>query len=142
MILITTIAFNISIFKFPFYQHKDTIMKIEYPSFLQEPLNDSTLYEALCFYDVPNPKIVLAQAKLESGNFTSRLTKNNNNPFGLYNSKTKQFYHFKHWAYAVLFYKENISNKYKGGNYFKFLEDLGYAEDPLYNDKLKEIRYG
>lgn len=115
-----------------------TPIQAEYP-LSDLTLNDSTFLRVLHFYDIPCPYIVLQQAKLESGNFTSELCIAYNNPLGLYDCTNHRYKRFNSWIEAVLFYKNNISDKYTGGNYYKFLRQLGYAKDPEYIDKLKEI---
>lgn len=108
-------------------------------SFGKEELNDSILRVALKYYDIKCPNEVMAQVKLESGNYTSRIFKEYNNPLGLFNSKTKRFYKFRCWADALVFYARNINNKYKGGSYTQFLKELGYAEDKDYSWKIQNI---
>ena len=103
------------------------------------------LMEALEHYDVKHPKIVQAQAILETGNFTSEGYLMNNNLFGLYDSKRQRYYSFDHWISSVEAYVSMVQYKYKGGNdkppndYYKFLQDIGYAKDPYYINKVKEI---
>lgn len=108
-------------------------------SFLQGELNDSTLYLALQYYEIKHPRIVLAQAKLESGNYKSKHCINKNNLFGLYNSKKKRYYSFEHWSHSVLAYKNMVEYKYKGGDYYAFLVKISYASDPNYISKVKQI---
>lgn len=108
-------------------------------SFLQGELNDSTLYLALKYYEIKHPRIVLAQAKLESGNYKSKHCLNKNNLFGLYNSKKKRYYSFEHWSHSVKAYKNMVEYKYKGGDYYRFLDKVGYASDPNYISKVKQI---
>lgn len=109
-------------------------------SFLKEELNDSILYLALVHFEIKEPKIVLAQAKLESGNYTSSLFKENNNFLGLYNSKKKKYFKFDHWSECILAYKSMIEYKYREGeDYYQFLKRIGYAEDPNYTAKVKRI---
>ena len=109
-------------------------------SFLSKELNDSILYLALVHYEIKEPKIVLAQAKLESGNYTSELFKRKNNFLGLYNSRKRQYFKFDHWSECILAYKDMIEYKHKDGeDYYDFLERIGYAEDPSYIRKVREI---
>lgn len=109
-------------------------------TFLKEELNDSTLYEALVYYKVKHPRIVLAQAKLESGNFTSEYCINRNNFLGLYNSKKGAYYSFKHWTDCIQAYKEMVEYKHRDGeDYYDFLIRIKYASDPEYIDKVKLI---
>lgn len=113
--------------------------KVQDTSFLYKELNDSILYLALEYYDIKHPRIVLAQAKLETGNYTSGHCKKGNNLFGLYNSKKKEYFKFSHWRYSIEAYKNMIEYKYKDGSYYDFLHKLGYAEDPNYISKVKQI---
>lgn len=110
-------------------------------TFLQsKELNDSILYLALIHYDVKNPKTVLAQAKLESGNYTSNLYRVRNNFLGLYNSRKKEYFKFDHWTECIKGYKDMVEYKLRDGeDYYDFLLRIGYAEDPLYLDKIKRI---
>ena len=78
------------------------------------------------------PKVVLAQAILETGWFRSSLCRNRNNLFGLTNPYTGKYYEFGHWTESVRAYLTKVQYKYKGGNYLLWLRDIGYAEDPGY----------
>ena len=78
------------------------------------------------------PKVVLAQAILETGWFRSSLCRNRNNLFGLTNPHTGKYYEFGHWTESVRAYLTKVQYKYKGGNYLLWLRDIGYAEDPGY----------
>ena len=96
--------------------------------------------EALQYYKIEHPTIVKAQAILETGNFTSNLCIKNNNLFGLYDSKNKRYYSYNHWWESIEAYKELIQRKYDNSKYYyMFLEDIKYAKDKEYINKLKEI---
>lgn len=116
----------------------------EQPDFFSKSPQEG-LIEALEYYDVKHPKIVQAQAILETGNFTSEGCLMNNNLFGLYDSKRQRYYSFDHWISSVEAYVSMVQYKYKGDNdkppndYYKFLLDIGYAKDPHYINKVKEI---
>lgn len=115
-------------------------IRLEQPEFLDEELNDNTLFKALKYYNVEEPSIVLAQAKLESANYKSKLYKEKNNLFGLYNSKSQQYFTFEHWTDCIIAYKNMIQRRRKEGeDYYKFLQRIRYARDKEYIDKLKEI---
>ena len=86
---------------------------------------------------VPRPTIVLAQARLESGNFKSDFYLRTNNLFGL--KKGKKYASYKTWRDSIKDYKLRISARYQGGCYYTFLTMIGYAKDKEYNKKLKEI---
>ncbi|MBD5195062.1 MAG: glucosaminidase domain-containing protein [Bacteroidales bacterium] len=92
------------------------------PNLLREIKNNGIKY----------PKIVLAQAILETGWFKSSVCRNKNNLFGLTNPRTKTYYEFDHWTESVAAYYSKVQYKYKGGNYLLWLRDIGYAEDKGY----------
>lgn len=50
---------------------------------INKNLNHENLYNIILEYDVKYPDIAFAQALLESGNFTSKLCKTQNNLFGM-----------------------------------------------------------
>lgn len=124
----------------PVYQAKD-IVRLEQPEFLLSEEPDSALLvEALKYYDVKHPEIVYAQAILETGHFKSRVCKEYNNLFGLYDSKKGEYYKFNHWSESVVGYLNYIQNRYHPSNdYYIFLKDIRYAEDSMYVHKLKGI---
>lgn len=78
------------------------------------------------------PKIVLAQAILETGWFKSPVCRNKHNLFGLTNPRTGKYYEFNHWTESVRAYYSKVQYRYKGGNYLLWLKKIGYAEDPGY----------
>jgi hypothetical protein len=85
--------------------------------------------------------IVVKQAILETGWFTSYSCTHRNNLFGLTNGKTKQLFEFDHWRASCVGYRDMVQYKYKGGDYYQFLVDMHYASDPNYINKLKHIKY-
>ena len=96
--------------------------------------------EALIYYNIEHPTIVKAQAILETAHFTSNLCIKNNNLFGLYDSKNKKYYSYNHWWESIEAYKKLIQRKYNNSKYYyMFLEDIKYAKDKEYINKLKEI---
>jgi flagellum-specific peptidoglycan hydrolase FlgJ len=46
---------------------------------------------------------------------------------------------YRHWRESIRDYKERISSRYQGGDYFAFLRRIGYASDPNYIGKVKHI---
>lgn len=122
----------------PVIEVADTIIN-EQPKFFSQTPKEG-LEEALSYYGLKHKDIVYAQAILETGNFKSKVCKENNNLFGLYNSKKKRYCKFKHWAESVVAYKEWIQKKYQPpNNYYIFLENINYAEEKEYTRLLKEI---
>lgn len=116
-------------------------IKLEEPYFfLSDTPNDSLLLEALNYYNMQEPIIVLAQAKLETGDYKSYQCLVNNNLFGLFNSKTGNYFKFNHWTESIEAYKKYIEYKRRPNeNYYDFLNRIGYAEDTAYVNKLKFI---
>lgn len=82
--------------------------------------------------NIKYPKIVLAQAILETGWFKSAVCRNKHNLFGLTNPRTKDYYEFNHWTESVKAYYTKVQYRYKSGNYLLWLRDIGYAEDKGY----------
>ena len=101
------------------------------------PLTEKNLKKELIRQGVSHPNIVLAQAKLESNLGKSEVAKRTNNLFGLRNGK--RYRRFSHWTECVTAYKNLIQSKYEGGNYYAFLDKIGYAEDPSYTNKLRDM---
>ena len=90
------------------------------------------LYQEIIRNGIRHPKIVLAQAILETGWFRSKVCRNRNNLFGLIYPLTGQYFEFGHWTESVRAYYTKVQYRYKGGNYLVWLRDIGYAEDPNY----------
>ena len=87
---------------------------------------------------VPHPDIVLAQARLETGNFKSDLYKRTGNLFGI--KHDGRYAAYRHWRESIADYKKRISSRYKQGeNYYAFLRRINYAEDGNYFRKLDKI---
>ena len=87
--------------------------------------------------NVPHANIVLAQARLETGNFTSRRCKVDHNLFGI--KRGKRYAKYRRWQDSVADYKERISSRYVKGDYYAFLRKIGYASDPAYQSKVRNI---
>lgn len=90
------------------------------------------LYKEIIRNGILYPKIVLAQAILETGWFRSSVCRNKHNLFGLTNPRTGKYYEFNHWTESVKAYYTKVQYKYKGGNYLLWLDGIGYAEDSDY----------
>lgn len=97
------------------------------------------------------PDIVMAQAILESGHFTSGLFVNHKNPFGMMIAKKRPtlakkgaypFASYKEWKHSIMdyaYYQSVYMSKYTTeDSYLKRLGEV-YAEDPKYVSKLKTI---
>lgn len=105
------------------------------------------LYQEIIRNGIRHPKIVLAQAILETGWFRSPLCRNRHNLFGLTNPKTGKYYEFNHWTESVQAYYTKVQYRYGQKNrinssdvdYLKWLRDIGYAEDPRYVRELIKV---
>ena len=86
---------------------------------------------------IPHPTIVLAQARLETGNFKSDRCRRDHNLFGM--KRGCRYAKYDNWRESVKDYKQRISSRYKGGDYYTFLRRIGYASDPNYNKKVRHI---
>jgi uncharacterized FlgJ-related protein len=100
----------------------------------------------LDYYHVQCPDIVKTQIKHETGNLTSRICKEDKNLFGMnYPAKRKttaigKDIHkaiYPDWQRSIEDYKIFQNKYYKGGDYFLFLINQGYAEDKNYIKKLR-----
>lgn len=94
------------------------------------------------------PHIVMAQAKLETGNFTSKVFKENNNLFGMKESSIRittskgtenNHAYYNNWYESVLDYSfyqcRYLSNIQTEEQYLQYLGQ-SYAENPKYVDTL------
>ena len=97
------------------------------------------LYKEIIRNGILYPKIVLAQAILETGWFRSSVCRNKHNLFGLTNPRTGKYYEFNHWTESVRAYYTKVQYKYKGGNYLLWLDEIGYAEDPRYVREIIQV---
>ena len=114
--------------------NKRTSPKSELPE-----LTIPNVYAEIIRNGIRHPKIVLAQAILETGWFTSPVCRNKHNLFGLTNPRTGKYFEFGHWTESVRAYYTKVQYKYKDGNYLLWLRDIGYAEDPNYIHSLSRI---
>ena len=123
----------------------DTLELKEFCDVFDDDLSNLTienLYKTLDKYEVKFKKIVLAQALLETGNFTSPLCLQSHNLFGLRHPSDGSYYVFNSWEESVKAYKDDVQYKYVGGDYYAFLYRIGYAQDPNYTSKVMRIASG
>ena len=97
---------------------------------------------------IKHSEIVLKQAILETGHFSSDIFKENNNLFGMKEAKqrtttalgtNRNHAYYINWKASVVDYCLWQRRYYKSGDYYEFLESYGYAENKWYINKLKEI---
>ena len=102
-------------------------------------LVDSNVYREIVSNNIYHPDIVLAQAKLETGNYKSKVCTVYNNLFGL-RKPDGSYYKFNSWQESVKAYKDWVQNKYTPPNdYYDFLDSIRYAEDDSYINKLRDM---
>lgn len=104
-----------------------------------ESFSENNLIEFMMLIEIQYPEIVLAQAKLESGNFTSERFKKYNALFGFQTSDTN-IIKYKSWKESVIHYKAWQMKRLKSNeNYYDFLIRIKYASDSNYINKLKQF---
>ena len=87
---------------------------------------------------VKHADIVLRQAILETGWLScTKCSLKYNNLFGFWYKK--QYLKFDNWKESIAYYRRWQDRHFKGGDYYQFLVDRGYATDPEYINKLKSI---
>lgn len=146
IILILIMLFLIGYLFFKHSSSNEEISKfsIEKKSILLDTVRIETFTEAnLILYmkvlEIEYPNIVLAQAKLESANFTSNRFKQHNALFG-FQTSNDNIIKYKSWKQSVINYKNWQMRRLKDGeNYYDFLIRVKYSEDPNYINKLKQF---
>ena len=97
-----------------------------------------SVYSALVQSEIKHPQIVLKQVKLETGNLKcSKCSQDYNNLFGFFYKGA--YLKFDTWEESVAYYKRWQDKYYKGGDYYQFLINIGYATDKNYINKLKQL---
>jgi hypothetical protein len=104
----------------------------EYP----RELNAENLKFLIQNAGIQYPEIVFRQAIIETGNLScTNCSLDGNNLFGFrVGSGYKQY---NTWHSSVYDYAQWQREHYKGGDYYQFLLDVGYAQDSTYIEKLK-----
>lgn len=112
---------------------------------------ENVLVEEIDRLNLPFPHITLAQAKLESGNYSSRIFKESHNLFGMREAKVRinlavgtQYAHayYRNWRESLLdyaFWSATYAYKCKTEKQFYQLLEAQYAEAPNYVESLKRI---
>lgn len=83
-----------------------------------------------------HPYVVYAQARLESGNFTSAHYRNRNNCLGIYDSKRHCYAYFDSWIECLVAYRDRVQYKWPyvectDEEYLKWVCNMGYAANPV-----------
>lgn len=122
------------------FREKDEALAEEFPNFMkfEEPTVE-LVAEAIQYYDLQHPKIVLAQSIYETGWFKSKVCRERNNLFGIIDPKTGKYKRHLNWWESVEEYKNKIQYKYKGGDYYVFLNRIKYATSSKYISEIKKM---
>ena len=102
-------------------------------------LTPENVYAQLEKFGVQHPEVVLRQSILETGWYECEYCSlEHNNIFGF--RYKKKYLEFNNWVEAVKYYKKWQDKRYKGGDYYAFLKEVGYATSKTYISKLKSIK--
>lgn len=118
----------------------------------EESINDSILLEYCKYYGATYPEVLVAQAKLETGNYTSKVFKENNNLFGMkkvrvrinfQNGENNGYGTYFNWQLSIIdriFWDAvHYGDSYPSEDQYIDNLCLGYAEDVTYNQKVKNV---
>lgn len=135
----------------PTIQKVENVNKIVYSAVDDLPFNEDNLRAVIKRYGIRFPDIVMAQAKLETGHFTSKSFTKYNNLFGMKMAKSRltvarneRYGHasYEHWTYSVMDYalfQSTFARKIRTRKgYMRYL-GRNYASDERYIDKLTKL---
>lgn len=135
----------------PYINNVVKVNKIIYYAVDDLPFSEENLMIVIKRMGIRFPEIVLAQARLETGHFTSKSFVRHNNLFGMKLAKSRltvatgeSLGHAKydHWTYSVMDYalfQSTFARKIRTrSGYLKYLR-CNYAEDGSYVDKIVKI---
>ncbi len=117
----------------------------------EKEFSEEKLIEKIHRLNFKFPHIVLAQAKLESGNFKSAIFLENHNMFGMREARlranlakgtNRSHAYYDSWEDSLLdyalYYSTYLGRLRTESEYFQYLQQ-SYAEDPSYVKRLKEM---
>ena len=117
----------------------------------ENEFNEQRLIEKIKKLNLPYPHITLAQAKLETGDYSSKIFRENHNLFGMKEARVRinlaqgtQYNHayYNNWEESVLdysFWYASYARKCKTEDELFQLLDAQYAEATYYVQSLKQI---
>lgn len=124
---------------------KDSKISINFPKIeqvkdtLPELTLDNVLIEIIK-HDIKHPLIVLKQVIWETGWLKCKdCSLDSNNLCGM-GWDGSSYHTYNHWTESIEAYRIWQLKYYKEGDYYQFLEDIGYATDTNYINKLKSIQ--
>ena len=125
--------------------------KPKYIPKLDSTFSQEALVEYVYSLNVRFPHIILAQAHLESGKFTSRIFVNNNNLFGMRQARLRPttnkgsrngFAKYDHWRDSVMdyiLYYAVYMHRFKTEEAYYAYLDGSYADNPHYSKLIRKI---
>ena len=129
--------------------NKETITVVEHDTVYTQQFSEENLIRYMKELNIKYPHIVLAQARIESGTYTSAIFKENHNLFGMKKAyqrattaigRNRGHAQYDHWTHSVIDYAL-WQNKYlsRAKNESEYYEYLGrhYAEANHYIASLK-----
>lgn len=136
--------------KITFAPYSITSMLGGLDSLAQHDVNDDIALLLMREIEVQHPHIVLAQMKLESGHYQSKLAKENNNYFGMKHPRQRLtvslgekngYAYFRSWAYSILDYALWQKRYAYDLDEQEYLQKIGnvYAEDEEYIRKVQNL---
>lgn len=136
--------------KIAFSPYSITSMLGGLDSLAKHDINDDVALLLMKEMQVQHPDIVLAQMKLESGHYQSKLAKENNNYFGMKHPRQRAtvslgekngYANYRNWCYSILDYALWQKRYAYNLSEDEYLEKCGknYAEDKKYIEKVKNI---
>lgn len=135
----------------PTLQKVVKVNKVVYSAVDDLPFNEENLMIVIKRMGIRFPDVVMAQAKLETGHFTSKSFTRHNNLFGMKVPKSRltvatgeSFGHarYDHWTYSVMDYalfQSTFARKIRTRKgYMRYLS-RNYAEDESYVQKIGKL---
>ena len=131
--------FFYGIYNYGYYDGRENQKTIIRETFLNKYLlvdnhnkfTEDKLIALLTKLKVKHIDIVIAQAKIETGNYKSQVFLENNNLFGMknagkrfqYGKKGEQYRYYQHWTLSVI---DRFEWERSGGNINSYAEDIDY----------------
>lgn len=127
---------------YDYYESNHICLETKKELIIKDTLPELTLENVLIEIiknDIKHPLIVLKQVIWETGWLKCKnCSLDYNNLCGMgWNGKT--YHKYNHWTESIQAYHAWQLKYYKEGDYYQFLENIGYATDSNYINKLKSI---
>lgn len=143
ILLLSTLALELSAPQMTI-KYQKSFKEMQMEKFRNLELSPDNVYLYCKAVGIKHPEVVIRQFILETGWGKSYVCKNYNNLFGFmkYSKDLGKYvyYRYNHWTESVEAYKDFQNRKYKGGCYYTFLDNVGYAEAENYVEVLKTIK--